>query len=65
VCALKEAFGLQIGNVFMHSCKGAKAQTAGDLLVGRGIAILLGKAGEEVNNLSLPSCDSHADNCSE
>jgi len=56
---------LQIGDVLMHGSKGAEAQTAGDLLVGRRITVLLGKAGEEVNDLFLPSRNSHAVDCSE
>jgi hypothetical protein len=63
--ALKKAFVLQIGDVFMHGSKGAQAQAVGYLLVRRGVAVLLGKAGEEINNLFLPTRYSHADDCSE
>ncbi len=65
VGALEQALVLEIGDVFVHGGERAEAQTAGDLLVGGGVAVLLGEAGEEVDDLFLPSRDCHADDCSE
>ena len=65
VRALKQAFVLQIGDVLVDGGERAEAQAAGDLLVGRGVAVLLGEAGEEVDDLFLPPRDCHADDCSE
>jgi hypothetical protein len=65
VGALEEALVLQISDVFVHGGEGAEAQTAGDLLVGRGVAVLLSEAGEEVDDLFLPSRNCHAHDCSE
>jgi hypothetical protein len=65
VGALEEAFVLQIGDVFVHGSERAEAEAAGDFLVGRGVSVLLGKAGEEVDDLFLPSRNCHARNCSE
>jgi len=65
VGALKQTFVLQIGDVLVHGGEGAEAQSAGDLLVGRGVAVLLGEAGQEVDDLFLPPRDCHADDCSE
>ncbi len=63
--ALKQAFVLQIGDVLVHGGKGAEAQSAGDLLVGRGVAVLLGEAGQKVDDLFLPPRDCHGHDCSE
>ena len=65
VRTLKEALVLQIRDVFVHGGERTEAQTAGNLLVGGGVAVFLGKAGEEVQHLFLPSRDCHADDCSE
>ena len=62
---LKETLVLQIGDMFVNSGEGAEAQTAGDLLVRGGVAILLGEAGEEVDDLFLPPRNCHAHDCSE
>lgn len=58
---LQKSLVLQIGDVFMNGGKRAEAQAAGDLLIGRGVPILLSEAGEKVENLFLPPCDSHAE----
>ena len=63
--ALEQAFILEIGDVFVHGGERAKTQAAGDLLIGGGVTILLSKAGEEVDDLFLPTCNCHADDCSE
>ena len=60
VGALEEAFVLEIGDVFVHGGKRAEAEAAGDLLVGRGVAVLLSEVGEKVNDLFLPTCNCHA-----
>ena len=44
VGALQEAFVLEIRDVFVHGSQRTEAETAGDFLVGRGIAVLLGEA---------------------
>ncbi len=59
VGALQQTFILQVGDVLMDGGERAEAEAGGDLLVGRGVAVLLRKAGEEVDDLFLPSCDSH------
>ena len=41
--------------------EGAETETGGDLLIGGRVSILLGEAGEEVDNLFLPPCYSHAE----
>jgi len=61
VRALEQAFVLEIGDVFVHGGERAQSQTAGDFLVGGRVAVLLGEAGEEVDNLFLPPCYSHAE----
>jgi len=65
VRTLEEALVLKIGDVLVDGSEGAETQAAGDLLVGRRVAILLGEAGEEVDNLFLSPCNCHADDCSE
>ena len=45
VGTLKEALVLEIGDVLMHGGEGAEAQSAGDLLVGGRVAVLLREAG--------------------
>ncbi len=60
VGALQEAFVLQIGDVLVHGGQRTEAETAGDFLVGGGVAVLLREAGKEVDDLFLPPCDSHA-----
>jgi hypothetical protein len=62
---LEQAFVLKIGDVLVHGSERAKTQTAGDLLVGGGVAILLSEAGEEVDDLFLSPRNCHADDCSE
>lgn len=57
---LQQAFVLQVGDVFMHGGERAEAEAAGDLLVRRRVAVLLREAGEKVDDLFLPPCDSHA-----
>lgn len=59
VCALEEALILEIGDVFMDGGEGAESQAGGDLLVGGGVAVLLGEAGEKVDDLFLTPRDSH------
>ena len=61
VGALEETLVLKVGDVFMHSGERAEAQAAGDLLVGGGVAVLLGEVGKEVDDFFLPPCDSHAE----
>ncbi len=65
VRSLEKAFVLKISDVFMYGGQRAEPQTRGDLLIGWGVAVFLGEAGEEVDNLFLPPCDSHAHDCSE
>ncbi|MCU1250910.1 MAG: hypothetical protein JWQ49_3939 [Edaphobacter sp.] len=65
VRALKQALVLQIGDVFVHGGEGTETQTAGDLFVGRGVSVLLGEAGQEVDDFFLPPRDCHAHDCSE
>jgi len=60
VGTLEETFILQVGDVLMDRGQGAKAEAAGDLFVRRGVAILLSKVGEKVDDLFLPPRDSHA-----
>ena len=57
---LQQAFVLQIGDVLMHRGQRTEAKTTSYLLIGRRVAVLLGKAGKEVDDLFLPPCDSHA-----
>ena len=40
---LQQTFVLKIGNVFMDGSQGTEPKTAGDLFVGRGVPVLLGK----------------------
>ena len=61
MCALEQAFVLEVGDVFVHGGERAQAQSAGNLLVRRRVAVLLREAGEEVDNLFLPPCYSHAE----
>jgi hypothetical protein len=65
VSTLEEAFVLQVRDVFMYGGEGAEAQSGGDLLVGRRVAVLLGEAGQEVDDLFLSPCNCHAHDCSE
>jgi hypothetical protein len=60
VRALEEALGLEIGDVLMDGGKRTEAEAGGDLLVGGGIAVAGGEGGEKVENLFLPTRDSHA-----
>lgn len=60
VGALEEALILQVGDVLVYCGEGAESETAGDLFVGRRVTVLLGEAGEEVQDLFLPPRDSHA-----
>lgn len=57
--ALQQALVLQVGDVFVDGGEGTEAETGGDLFVRRGVAVLLSEAGEKVDDLFLPSCDSH------
>src|ERR1700677_1345723 len=59
--ALQETLVLEVGDVFMHGGERAETEATGDLLVGRGVAILLGEAGQEVDDLFLPTCNCHAE----
>ncbi len=59
--ALQEPFVLQISDVLMHGGERTQTEAIGDLLVGRGVAILLREAGEEVDDFFLSPCDSHAE----
>lgn len=61
VGALQEALILQIRYVLMDRGEGAEAKASGDLLVGRGVAVAGGEAGEKVDDLFLPTGDSHVD----
>ena len=45
--------------MFMDCGEGVEAQTGCDFLVGRGVSVLLGEAGEEVDYFFLPPRDSH------
>jgi hypothetical protein len=65
VGSLKQTFVLKIGDVLVHGGEGTEAQSGGDLLIGRGVAVLLGEAGQEVDDLFLPPRDCHAHDCSE
>jgi hypothetical protein len=65
VGALEKTLVLEVGDVLVHGGEGAEAQPAGDLLVRRGVAVLLGEAGEKVDDLFLPSRNCHAHDCSE
>ncbi len=65
VRSLQQAFVLEVGDVFMHGGERAEAEAAGDLLVGGRVAVLLGEVREEVDDLFLPTRDSHAPDCSE
>ena len=65
VGTLKQALILKIGDVLMHGCEGAEAQSAGNLLVGGRVAVLLSEAGKKVDDLFLPPRDCHAHDCSE
>ena len=60
VGALEQTFVLEIGDVLVHGGKRAEAEAAGDLLVGRGVAVLLSEVGEKVDDLFLPTRDCHA-----
>ena len=60
VSALEEAFGLEIGDVLMDGGEGTEAEAGGDLLVGGRVAVAGGEGGEKVENLFLPTRDSHA-----
>ncbi len=60
VRALQQALVLKIGDVFVDRSERAEAETAGDFLIGRGVSVLLSKAGEKVENLFLPPRDCHA-----
>jgi hypothetical protein len=60
VRALEKSFVLKIGDVFVHGSEGTKAKAARNLFVGRGVPVLLGEAGEKVEHLFLPPCNSHA-----
>ena len=65
VGSLKQSLVLQIGDVLVHGGEGAEPQSAGDLFVRRRVAVLLGEAGQEVDDLFLPPRDCHAHDCSE
>ena len=60
VGALQQALGLEIGDVLMDGGERAEAEARGDLLIGGGVAVAGGEAGEKVENLFLPTRDSHA-----
>jgi hypothetical protein len=60
VSALEEALVLQIGDVFVNGGKGAEAESTGDFFIGGRVSVLLGEAGEEVDDLFLPPRYSHA-----
>ena len=51
---------LKIGDVFVDGGERAEAQSTGDLFIGGGVSVLLGEAGQEVDDLFLSPCDSHA-----
>lgn len=59
--ALEETFVLEVGDVLMHGGERAETEATGDLLVRRGVAILLGEAGQEVDDLFLPTCNCHSE----
>lgn len=60
VCALQKTFVLQVGDVFVDGGKRAEPEAAGDLLIRRGVPVLLSEAGEKIENLFLPPCNCHA-----
>ena len=60
VGALQQALVLEIGDVFVHGGERTEAQSAGDLLVGGRVAILLREVGKKVDDLFLPPRNCHA-----
>jgi hypothetical protein len=59
VGSLEKPFVLQVGDVFMNGCEGVESETSGDLFVRRRVTVLLGEAGEEVDDFFLPSGNCH------
>jgi hypothetical protein len=60
VRSLEQAFVLQIGDVLVHGGERTKSKAAGNLLIRRGVPVLMCEAGEKVEDLFLPPRDSHA-----
>ena len=61
MCALQQAFVLQIRDVLMDGGQRTEAQTTGYFLVRGRVAVFLREAGEKVDDLFLPPSDSHAE----
>ena len=61
MCALEEAFVLQICDVLMHGGERTESKAAGYFLIGGGVAVFLREAEEKIDDLFLPPCDSHAE----
>ena len=59
VRALEQALCLEIGDVLMDGGEGAEAEAGGDFLVRGGVAVAGGEGGEKVENLFLPTRNSH------
>jgi hypothetical protein len=57
---LQETFVLKVRDVLVYGGQRAEAETAGDLLIRRGVTVLLGEAGKKIDDLFLPPRDSHA-----
>ena len=58
--ALEQALLLEIGDVLVDGGQGTETESSGDLFIGRGVSVLLGEAGEEVDDLFLSPGDCHA-----
>ena len=53
-------FLFKVGNVLMHGCQALQPHAARNLLKRRGIAVASHERLQEIENLFLPTCDSHA-----
>ena len=57
--ALEQSLGLEVGDVLVDGGERTEAKAGSDLLIRGGVAVPGGERGEKVENLFLPTRDSH------
>jgi len=60
VCALQEAFRLQVADVLVDGGEGVETEARCDLFIGRRVAVFLCESGEKVDDFFLSPRDCHS-----
>jgi hypothetical protein len=65
VRALQQTFVLEVIDVLVNGGERAQFEAAGDLFIGRGVAVALYEAADEIQHFFLPAGDGHGRESSE